>query len=104
MFIPVKHRGQPHTVLLLSGVYQTPNRASLLAFERVIDLARKQKVQVLLNSHPDILQDTHELMAAIRRNPEGPNPLLYGDRADRHLQIIVECARARVAALESGQS
>jgi metallo-beta-lactamase class B len=104
MFIPVTHRGQSHTVLLLSGVYQTPNRESLVAFERVIDLARKQKVQVLLNSHPDILQDTHDLMAAIRKNPDAPNPLLYGDRADRHLAMIVECARARVAALEGAQS
>ena len=104
MFIPVKHRGRQHTAMLLSGVFQTPNRESLVAFERVIEMARKRKVETLLNSHPDILQNTHALLAEIRKNPNGPNPFLYGDRADRHLSMIVECARARIAALEGGKS
>jgi hypothetical protein len=37
----------------------------------------------------------------IRRNPNGPNPLLYGrDRAARYWPMTAECDRARVIALE----
>jgi metallo-beta-lactamase class B len=106
MFIPVKHQGRPHTMMILAGVFQTPNRQSLVAFEHVVDdYARKLKAEAVFNSHPDILQNTHELMAAMRKNPNGANPFLYGpERADRYLSMIVECARARVVAMESGQS
>jgi hypothetical protein len=39
----------------------------------------------LFNTHPGIYQDTLADMDAIRKNPDGPNPLLYGrDRAARY--------------------
>jgi hypothetical protein len=36
-----------------------------------------------------------------RQNPDGPNPFFYGaERFDRYLSIMLECGKARVAALE----
>jgi hypothetical protein len=42
-------------------------------------------------------------MEVIRKNPNGPNPLLYGrERAARYWSMVLECAEARVIALEEG--
>jgi hypothetical protein len=55
----------------------------------------------LFNTHPGIYQDTLADMEAIRKNPNAPNPLLYGrDRAARYWTLMLECAEARVIALE----
>ena len=99
MFFPIKQRGQRHMASLLS--LTTPTRADLVALERAVnDYAKPQKVAVRLASH---LQGEHiEWLEAIRQNPNGPNAYLYSEeRFSRYLDIMVECSRARVAALES---
>jgi len=101
MLLPVKHRGRAHTALLLSGT-QMPSRASLAAFERVFNgLAKTQKAETALSSHPDILVNTLAAMQAIgRQYPAGPHPFLYGpERFARYLDVVLECGRARLAAL-----
>ena len=102
IFIPVKWRGQAHVVWLHGGGLQHPTRDSLNRFQSVVkDYALKMNAEGLFNTHPGIYQDTLADMEAIRKNPNGPNPLLYGrDRAARYWSMMVECAEARVIALE----
>lgn len=102
MFIPVTWHGEATTVLLHGGALQTPDRAAFEALEHVMnDMAKPMNVRGLLNTHPGIYQDTLADMETIRNNPDGPNPLLYGEeQAQRYWSMIVECARARVVALE----
>jgi metallo-beta-lactamase class B len=102
IFIPVKWHGEPHVVVLHGGGLQHPNRDSLKRFESVIaDYALKMNAEGILNAHPGIYQDTLADMETIRKNPNGPNPLLYGrDRAARYWKIMDECATARVVAIE----
>ena len=102
MFIPVTWHGEPTMVLLHGGALQTPDRAAFDALEHVMnDIAKPNGVRGLLNTHPGIFQDTLADMETIRSNPDGPNPLLYGEeQAQRYWSMIVECARARTIALE----
>ena len=102
MFIPVTWHGEPTMVLLHGGAIQTPDREAFDALEHVMnDMAKPMNVRGLLNTHPGIFQDTLADMETIRNNPDGPNPLLYGEeQAQRYWSMIVECARARVVALE----
>ena len=106
ILVPVKHQGRTHTALLLSGT-QMPTRMSLAAFEHVFnDFAKKQNAETALGSHPDILVNKLPAMEALRRQyPSGPHPFLYGpERFGRYVDIMLECGRARLAALESGNS
>ncbi len=106
MLVPVKHRGQPHTALIMSGT-QMPTRQSLAAFEHVFtDFAKTQKAETALGSHPDILVNTLPAMEALgKQYPTGAHPFLLGDeRFGRYMSIMLECARARLAAQESGVS
>lgn len=98
--VPVKWHGTPHSVIVL-GATQMPTRASLLQFEHVFnDYARPAKVEASLNMHANGLQDDLEFIESIRRNPDGPNPYLYGsERFGRWMSIMIECGRARLAAL-----
>ena len=101
MLVPVKHRGRTHTVMIMSGT-QMPTRQSLATFEHVFDdFARKQDAEAALGSHPGTLVNTLPAMDALRRAyPAGPHPFLYGpERFGRYLSILVECGRARLAAL-----
>ena len=102
MFIPVTWHGEPTMVLLHGGAIQTPDREAFEALEHVMnDMAKPMNARGLLNTHPGIFQDTLADMETIRNNPDGPNPLLYGEeQAQRYWSMIVECARARVVALE----
>ena len=103
VFIPVMHNGASHSVLLLSGVLQTPTPSDLVALEGVLSDARAMGVQAVLNGHPDIFYgQTQEAMEAAARNPGAAHPLLYdNERFGRYLTIMVECSRARVAAMAS---
>jgi metallo-beta-lactamase class B len=106
MLVPVKHRGQPHTALIMSGT-QIPTRQSLAAFEHVFnDLAKSAKAETALGSHPDILVNKLPAMEALgTQYPPGAHPFLLGDeRFGRYMAIMLECAKARLAALESGVS
>jgi metallo-beta-lactamase class B len=102
-FIPVTHNGASDTVLLLSGVLQTPTPAALVGLERVLNEAKAMNVHAVLNGHPDIFfGQTLEAMQAAAKNPTAAHPLLYDNaRFERYLTIMVECSRARVAAMAS---
>jgi metallo-beta-lactamase class B len=102
MFIPVVWRGEPTMVMLLSGAIQTPDREAFDALEHIMNnIAKPRNVRGILNTHAGIFQDTLADMEVIRNNPDGSNPLLYGqDQAQRYWSMIVECAQARVIALE----
>ena len=96
----MKVRGAAHSVIVL-GATQMPTRESLLQFEKVFNTyARPAKVEASLNMHANGLQDDLEFLEQIRKNPAGPNPYLYGpERFARWMSIMIECGRARLAAL-----
>jgi len=100
--VPVRYRGTPHTVIVVAAT-QMPTRGSLQQFEHVFnDFARPQKVEAAFNMHAMGLQDDFGHLEALRKNPAGPNPYLYGpERFDRWMSIMIECGRARLAALGS---
>lgn len=101
MLLPVRHLGRTHTALILSGT-QFPTRESLAAFQHVFnDFAKKQNAETALGGHPDILVNKLPAMEALgRQYPTGPHPFLYGpDRFSRYLDIMLECGRARLAAM-----
>ena len=102
IFIPVTWHGEAATVMLHGGAVQTPTRADFEALERIVnEVAIPGNVRGLLNTHPGIYQDTIGAMDTIRSAPNGPNPLLYSvEQAKRFWPMVVECARARVVALE----
>ena len=102
IFIPVKWRGQSSVVWLHGGGLHHPTRASLARLEEAVNkYARPMGAEALLNTHPGLYQDTIADMAAIRQNPTGPNPILLGrERANRYWSMVLDCARARVIALE----
>jgi metallo-beta-lactamase class B len=101
ILMPVKDRGRQYTALMLSGGSATPDRQSLAAFERALDEARKQKAVALLSGHPGNLGDTLAWMEERRKSPDAPNRFFYGEaRFARYIDIIEECARARVIAMQ----
>jgi hypothetical protein len=98
----VRDRGKPYTALMPSGGFAAPDRKSLAALERALDVAKKQKAVALLSGHPGIYGDTLALMEARRKNPNAPNPFLYGEaRFARYLNIAYECSQARLIATEN---
>ena len=103
--IPAKDHGRPMTVLMLSGANITPDRATLLAFDRALDAAKAAKAQVLINGHPGLFGDELGWMEQLRRNPNGPNPYVYTqDQFAKFIDIMKECAASRVVAMESKPS
>jgi len=98
LFFPVKRQGRQHTAMMLS--ITAADRAALAAMERAVnDFGKKQKAALRLASH---LQLEHiEWLERLRNDPNGPNPYLHSEaRFDRYMDIMLECAEARVAALE----
>ena len=102
VIVPVKLRGTPHSVIVLAAT-QMPTRESLQQFEKVFsDFARPQNVEAVLNMHANGVQDDLAFLETIRKNPTGPNPYLYGpERFGRWMSIMIECGRARLAALDT---
>jgi len=100
--VPVKHNGKPHTVLILSGS-QMPTSASADSFQRLFEAGKAAHAESALGGHPDILVNTTDAMDEIRKQyPRGDaHPYLLGEETfNRWSQIMVECGRARVAALD----
>ncbi len=98
--IPLKHRGQPLTVLMLSGANITPDRASLTAFQEALDAAKAAGAQALINGHPGLFGDEIGWMDALRKNPNGPNEFVYTkDQFGKFIDIMKECAASRVVAM-----
>jgi metallo-beta-lactamase class B len=101
ILMPVKDRGKPYTALMLSGGFAAPDRQSLAAFQHALDVATKQKAVTLLSGHPGIYDDTLARMETRRKNPNAPNPFIYGEaRFARYLRIADECVQARLIATE----
>ena len=68
--------------------------AYIAAADRMREIARTEKVEVLLSNHPanDL---TVSRLAAILANPSAPNPFVIGtEGVVRTLTVIGECARA----------
>ncbi|HEY6363081.1 MAG TPA: MBL fold metallo-hydrolase [Vicinamibacterales bacterium] len=100
LLFPVKEKGRTYTAMLLSGANQTPTPASLAAFEKALATAKREKAALLLNGHPGLFGDEIGWMETIRRNPSGANPFVYGEaRFAKFIDIMTECARARIAAM-----
>jgi len=100
MIVPAKFQGQMHVVAIMSGT-QMPTQESFDSFKHVFnDELKKAGVQTFLGSHPDILMNSLTAMEAIREKyPTGNHPLLLSkDHANRYMDIMLECARARLAA------
>jgi metallo-beta-lactamase class B len=100
VIVPVTYNGTPHTVMTFAAT-QMPTRESLLQFERVFyEYARPMNVEAALNFHAGGLQDDFTLLESIRSDRTAPNPYLYGpERFDRWMSIMIECGRARLAAM-----
>ena len=103
VIVPVKLRGASHSVIVLAAT-QMPTRESLIQFEKVFtEFAKPMKVEASLNMHANGVQNDLEFLEQIRKNPNGPNPYLYGpERFSRWMDIMIECGRARLAALGVG--
>src|SRR5262249_26672464 len=101
ILMPVKDGGKQYVALMPSGGFAAPDRQSLAALERALDVAKKQKAVALLSGHPGIYGDTLAAMETRRKSPNAPNPFFYGDaRFARYLNIADECAKARLIATE----
>ena len=101
MIVPARFGGQMHGVFIMSGT-QMPTAASLAAFAHAFDdLAKPARVEAMLGSHPDILMNTLVAMEGVRDHyPTGSHPFLRGaERTARYMDIMIECGRARLAAL-----
>ena len=84
----------------MSGT-QMPTQESLDSFKHVFnDELKKLNAETFLGSHPDILMNSLTAMKSIREKyPTGNHPLLLAkNQADRYMDIVLECARARLAA------
>jgi len=100
MVVPAKFGGRTHNVAILSGT-QMPTQESLDAFKHVFnDEFKKLNAEAFLGSHPDILMNSLSVMQSIRdKYPTANHPLLLTrDHANRYMDIMLECARARLAA------
>jgi metallo-beta-lactamase class B len=100
MIVPAKYRSQTHNVAIMSGT-QMPTQESLDDFKHVFnDELKKANVETFFGSHPDILMNSLMAMQSIREKyPTGNHPLLLSsNKADRYMDIVLECARARLAA------
>ena len=101
MILPARYQGRAHSVMIMSGT-QMPTQASLAAFTHVFnDLAKPNHVEAAYGSHPDILMNSLTAMEALRdKPPTGAHPLLMSDeKFNRYGAIMLECGRARLAAL-----
>jgi metallo-beta-lactamase class B len=104
ILIPVKDGGKQYMAFMPSGGFAAPDRQSLVALERALDAAKKQKAAALLSGHPGIYGDTLAAMETRRKNPGAPNPFIYGDaRFARYLDIAHECTVARLIATEQNK-
>ena len=103
MLLPVKHEGEIHTALIMSGS-QMRDQEALAAFEHVFNnFARLQNAEAMLSGHPGILMNKLPQMESLgAKYPVGSHPLLFGpEKFSRYMDIMTECGRSRLAALES---
>jgi metallo-beta-lactamase class B len=100
ILIPVQDKGRPYTALMLSGANEAPNQGTLLVLDQVLAEVKRQNAAILLNGHPGLFGEELAWMEGLRKNPAEPNPFVYGEeRFGRLIDIMIECARARLAAM-----
>jgi metallo-beta-lactamase class B len=99
--IPSRDHGKPLTVLMLSGANITPDKSTLMAFDKALDAAKAAKAQAVINGHPGLFGDELGWMEQLRQNPNGPNQFVYTqDQFANFIDIMKECAAARVVAMD----
>jgi metallo-beta-lactamase class B len=101
--VPVMDKGTRRMWVIPGGALQVPNRASLQAFEHIInDYFKPLQPEMFFNSHPQTMNDGVAQLNQIRKNPNGPNPLVYGkERGARIMDIWLACRRAWVVEKEA---
>lgn len=96
MLIPVTDKGQPRTMLYAGGVTSkllSPEAHAAFdrSYDRLIDIARKEKVDGYLSAHPNY-DDAVFKTEIMRSNPALPNPFVKGTRETvLFLQQVKEC-------------
>lgn len=100
VIIPVKDHGTPRTVMTLAAT-EMPTQASYRQFEHVLNTyAKPARVEAALNMHPNGLSQVLDQLEFIRKNPNAPNPFLYGpERFSRWMDIMLECGKGRLIAM-----
>jgi len=98
--IPVKDHGKAISILMLSGANITPDRASVDAFKKALAVAKAEKVQALINGHPDTLGFETRWIEQLRSNPNTNGYLMSVPQFSKFADIMADCAEARVVALE----
>jgi metallo-beta-lactamase class B len=98
MSVPVMDHGTRRAWLVPAGALQVPDKASWQAFEHIInDYFKKEMPEMVFNSHPLTMSDGLAKMAAIRANPNAPNPYVLGKaKTARYLDIMLACRKAWV--------
>ncbi|MEO8483019.1 MAG: MBL fold metallo-hydrolase [Acidobacteriota bacterium] len=96
---PATYQGRTFNILNLTAS-RFSTYASLAAFQRIFDEAKRAKVEAVVQVHPDINMLKTETIAALRNYPvAGPHPMLFTpEKAARYMDVELECGRARVAA------
>jgi metallo-beta-lactamase class B len=98
MSVPVMDHGTRRVWLVPAGALQVPDKASWKAFQHIInDYFKKEMPEMVFNSHPLTMSDGLSMMAAIRKNPNAPNPYVLGKaKTARYLDIMLACRQAWV--------
>jgi hypothetical protein len=103
MSVPVMDHGTRRVWLIPAGALQVPDKESWKAFEHIInDYFKKEMPEMVFNSHPLTMSDGLSMMAAIRKNPNAPNPYVLGKaKTARYLDIMLACRQAWVVEKDS---
>jgi len=103
MSVPVMDHGTRRVWLIPAGALQVPDKESWKAFEHIInEYFKKEMPEMVFNSHPLTMSDGLSMMAAIRKNPNAPNPYVLGKaKTARYLDIMLACRQAWVVEKDS---
>ena len=97
--VPVNYQGRTFNILNLTAS-RFSTYASLAAFQRIFDEAKRARVESIVQVHPEINMLKTATIAALRQYPvAGPHPMLFTpEKAARYVEVELECERARIAA------
>jgi metallo-beta-lactamase class B len=97
ILFPAKDHGKTYYGIL--GAPPSQDLQSIERFEQNIkQFSKAHRISFEIGTHPQVANGLAK-MEQIRRDPSGPNPFLEGaENYPRHLEISIECAKARVLA------
>jgi glyoxylase-like metal-dependent hydrolase (beta-lactamase superfamily II) len=103
--VPVTQGGKGYKLAFWGGTGMPttlgPAKQYLDGAERLWQLAKAQRIDGTLHTHPFVDGSLHKV-DAIRANPSAPNPFLIGHAdAMRSLSMLRECAAAKVGQLDA---